>query len=233
MDTAKILLPPEMKALKRKIAIRLFSLPLFFGLCILLPAGTFDFWQVYIYLAILCLPMLFVVAYFLKINPGFLERRMKMKEHEAPQKKIVFVTSIAYLAGFVIPGFDHRFGWSHVPDIMVLAADVLVLLSYIFIFYVFKENSYASRIIEVAEDQRVVTTGPYSIVRHPMYLGILVMYLATPVALASYWALIPWAFVPFSLVFRIRNEEKVLSEQLAGYSEYCKKVRVRMIPYIW
>jgi len=223
----------EMKVLKKKIAIRFALLPLFIGILILLPAGTFNFWQVYIYFAILLGPMIFVIFYFLKKNPKFLERRMKMKEQETQQKKIVFLTTSTFLLGFILPGFDHRFGWSDIPTVIVIIADILILLSYILIIYVFKENSYASRVIEIDKDQKVISSGPYSIVRHPMYLGILVMFLSTPIALGSYWAIIPLAMLPVSLVFRIFNEEKVLSEQLPGYKEYCKKVRFRMIPFIW
>lgn len=233
MNTENELQSSVMKALKMKIAIRLALLPLFIGLLTFLPAGTFNFWQVYIYFAILLGPIIFVIFYFFKKDPKFLERRMKMNEQEIQQKKIVFVAIVAFLLGYILPGFDHRFGWSDIPTTIVIIADILVLLSYIFIIYVFKENSYASRVIEIDKNQTVISTGPYAIVRHPMYLGILVMFLSTPIALGSYWAIIPFAVLPIALVLRILNEEKVLSEQLPGYKEYCQKVRFRMIPFIW
>jgi len=225
--------PTELKNLRKKIFVRAALVPVFISLFVLLPAGTFYFWQVYVYTAILFIPMLFVVAYFLKHDPEFLKSRMKMKERESQQKSIVLVTTIAFIAGFVIPGLDQRFGWTEVPFVLVVMADILIVISYIFIFRVFKENVFASRIIEVKKDQSVITTGPYRIIRHPMYSGVLVMYLSTPFALDSYWALIPFLVVPFMLLLRIRNEERILSEQLPGYKEYCLKVKFRLIPFLY
>ncbi|MFA6572125.1 MAG: isoprenylcysteine carboxylmethyltransferase family protein [Bacteroidota bacterium] len=223
----------EKKSLILKIVIRFSLLPLFFGVLVLIPAGTFDYWQLYLYLAVLMCPMIFVLIYFVRKDPRFLDRRMRTKEKEKEQKIIVFITSILYLTGFLIPGFDRRFGWSEIPAIIVLIADLLVFLSYLLIFFVFKENSFASRIIEIDENQTVISKGPYSIVRHPMYSGMIVMWLATPLALGSYWAFIPFSFIPFIMIFRALNEEKILSDQLPGYSDYCKKVRYRLIPFIW
>jgi len=223
----------EMRNLYRKMVARILLMTIFLGLLIFLPAGTFDFWQVYVYFAVLYIPMFFVLFYFLKTDPRFLERRAKLKEKESQQMYIIVISSVIFFSGFLIPGFDHRFGWSGVPVFIVIIADFVVLLGYLFIFFVFKQNSYASRIIEVSEGQQVISTGLYRIVRHPMYLGVLIMYMPTPVALGSYWALIPFAFLPVFLVFRILNEEKVLSEKLPGYKEYCLKTRFRLIPYIW
>lgn len=223
----------EMKGLMQKIIIRFSFIPLFLGLLILLPAGSFNYWQVYVYFAVLVVPMIFVLFYFLKNDPKFLERRTKVNEKEKQQKLISILSAIVFLAGFIIPGFDHRFAWSNVPICIVITADVIIFLGYLIIFFVFKQNSYASRIIEVDENQTVISTGLYGIIRHPMYLGVLIMFLPTPIALGSYWGLIPFAILPVSLVLRILNEEKVLSEQLKGYKEYCKKTRFRLIPFIW
>ena len=223
----------EMKALKKKIAIRFSLIPLFLGLIILLPAGTLLFWQAYTYLAILVVPMIFVILYFLKKDPKFLERRTRVKEKENQQKLLsIFSTSI-FLAGFIIPGLDHRFAWSNIPTYIIITADIIVLLGYLMIFFVFKQNSYASRIIEINENQKVISTGLYGVVRHPMYLGVLIMFLPTPIALGSFWALIPFAVLPVSIILRILNEEKVLSDNLQGYKEYCQKTRFRLIPFIW
>ncbi len=223
----------EMRALKKKIVIRFSLIPLFLGLIILLPAGTLIFWQAYTYFAILVVPMIFVIFYFLKKDPKFLERRIRTKEKEKHQKLLSILSTTIFLVGFIITGLDHRYFWSNVPIYIVITADIIVLLGYLLIFFVFKQNSYASRIIEVDENQKVISTGPYKIVRHPMYLGVLIMFLATPIALGSYWAIIPFAILPVILILRILNEEKLLSKNLQGYDEYCQKTRFRLIPFIW
>ncbi len=223
----------EMRSLIKKIVKRFSLVPIVIGLLILLPAGTFNFWQVYVYTGILVIPMSFVLAYFLKNDPRFLERRTRAKEKEKAQKIIQIFFSLIFLSGFVIPGLDKRFGWSDVPVIIVLMTDLVILSGYLLIFFVFKQNSYASRIVEVEKSQKVITTGLYSIVRHPMYIGVLIMYIPTPVALGSYWGLIPMTGIVLAIVFRILNEEKVLSEELPGYKEYCQKTRYRLIPLIW
>jgi protein-S-isoprenylcysteine O-methyltransferase Ste14 len=223
----------ERKILIRKILVRFaFFFPVM-GILILLPAGTFNYWQFYVYCGLLMVPMLAVLFYFLKNDPKFLERRSKAREKEKAQVLISILNSMIFLAGFIIPGLDKRFGWSFVPLPIIIIACVVILLGYLIIFFVFRQNSYASRVIEVDEEQEVITTGLYGLVRHPMYVGALIMYIPTPVALGSYWGLIPFALLPLSLALRILNEEKVLKENLKGYSEYCQKTRYRLIPYIW
>ena len=224
---------PDMKSLKKKIIIMFSMVPVILGLFILVPAGTFNYWQFYLYLAILLVPMIFVMFYFLKNDPAFLERRLKAKEKEKEQIVIQIVFSLIFFSGFVIPGLDKRFGWSNVPVLIVIIADIVVLLGYLLIFFVFKQNSYASRIVQVEKDQKVISTGLYGFVRHPMYLGVIIMYIPTPIALGSYWGLIPMATIPVALVLRIMNEEKVLRRDLPGYKDYCEKTRYRLIPYIW
>lgn len=223
----------ERKALVRKMLVRFgFFFPVM-GLLILLPAGTFNYWQFYVYCGLLMVPMLAVLFYFLKNDPKFLERRSKAREKEKAQVLISILSSLIFLAGFIIPGLDKRFAWSEVPLHITIIACVLILLGYLIIFFVFRQNSYASRVIEVDEEQEVISTGLYGIVRHPMYVGVLIMYIPTPVALGSYWGLIPFALLPLSLGLRILNEEKVLRENLKGYKEYCKKTRYRLIPFLW
>lgn len=223
----------ERKSLLKKIIIRFSFLPLVLGLLVLLPAGTFNYWQVYVYVGILVVPIIFVLFYFLRVDPRFLERRTKAKEKEKQQKLIAILSTLIFLAGFIIPGLDHRFSWSQVPAYLSISADLLILLGYLIIFFVFRQNSYASRIIEVDEEQKVISTGLYGIVRHPMYVGVLIMYIPTPIALGSYWGLVPFALLPLSLALRILNEEKVLKESLKGYKEYCKLTRYRLIPFLW
>lgn len=178
-------------------------------------------------------PMLAVLFYFLKNDPKFLERRAKAREKEKAQELISLLSTLIFLAGFIMPGLDKRFGWSQVPWHITIIACGIILLGYLIIFLVFRQNSYASRVIEVTDDQEVISTGLYGIVRHPMYVGVMIMYMPTPVALGSYWGLIPFALLPLSLALRILNEEKILKENLKGYTEYCQKTRYRLIPGLW
>jgi len=232
-DKTSELTQPEMKSLIKKIITRFSLVPIVLLLLILIPAGTLIYWQVYLYITMLVIPMIFVLFYFLKNDPLFLERRTKAKEKEKEQIIIQIVFSFIFLSGFVIPGFDKRFGWSDVPIYIVIIADIVILLGYLLIFFVFKQNSYASRIVEVEKNQKVISTGLYGFVRHPMYIGVIIMFVPTPIALGSYWGLIPMTTIPIALVFRIINEEKVLSKDLPGYKDYCQKTRYRLIPYVW
>ncbi len=202
-------------------------------LMLFLPAGSLSYWQAWLYCSALFIPMFFIVRYFLKNDPKLIERRIKMKEKEKEQKIIVKLYSTIFFIGFLIPGFDFRFQWSNIPTIIAIISNLFVFFSYMLFFLVMKENSFASRIVEVEENQKVITTGPYAIVRHPMYTALSIMYLLTPFALGSYWALIPFAPFPFVLILRIFNEEKVLNAELAGYKEYCEKVKYKLIPHIW
>jgi len=233
METKSEITEKERSALLRKLIVRFSFVPLFIAVFTLLPAGTFDYWQVYLYFGVLLIPMLFVFRYFLKRDPKFLERRSKGVEKVKEQKLIQAINLPVFIAAFIIPGLDRRFGWSDIPPEIIILTDVVILGGYLIIFQVFKQNSYASRIIEIDKEHKVITTGLYSVVRHPMYLGVLIMYLPTPLALGSYWGLIPMALLPVALVFRIKNEEKVLAENLEGYREYCTKTRHRLIPYLW
>jgi protein-S-isoprenylcysteine O-methyltransferase Ste14 len=221
-----------------KLKILMFLL---FPLCVIIialmlfvPAGTTDYWQGWLFMLTLFTPFLFVVAYFLKHDPRLLERRMRFKEKEAKQKTIIKIANLLSFIGFLIPGLDHRYGWSTVPTWLIIVSDITILLGYLLIFFVFKENSYTTRTVEVLKGQKVITTGPYSVIRHPMYVGIILMYLSMPIALGSYWAALIF-FIPVItiIVARTLNEEKVLLKQLRGYKEYTKKVRYRIIPGIW
>jgi protein-S-isoprenylcysteine O-methyltransferase Ste14 len=198
-----------------------------------LPAGTFAYWEAWIYMAILLIPMFFVFIYLIKNEPDLLARRLKMKEKEAKQNLIIKLSYIPFLIAFLLPGFDKRFGWSNMPPGVVVIADILVLLGYGIFFLVLKENPYASRIVEVEPEQTVIKSGPYAKVRHPMYSGVLLLYIFSPLALGSYWAIIPAIFTIPVIVARILNEEEILVRDLDGYEEYMRKTRYRLIPGIW
>lgn len=222
-----------MAGLKTRIIARLLALPAVVYLLLFLPAGTFDFWQVYVYFGVILTLALGAMAYFLKHDPELLERRLRTREKQGAQQAVVFSLLIVVVLGIVMPGLDRRFGWSEVPTVVVLLADAVVAASYLFTALVMKTNSYASRIVEVEEDQRLVRTGPYAVVRHPMYASAAVMFFATPIALGSWWGLLPMAVVPLILVPRILNEEKVLRGGLEGYNDYCEEVRWRILPLVW
>ena len=223
----------ELREMK-KIAIRRFSGGIvFFGLLFFLTAGTIRYWQAWAYMVVLFGTMSLMVVYFLRNDPELLERRMKVREEREKQSTIQKVGAVFWIAVFVIPGLDQRFEWSSVPWLVVIASDVLVVAGYLYICRVFMENSYASRTIEVHEGQSVITTGPYAIVRHPMYSAVLVLMVFTPLALASYWALIPSLTLPLFLILRIRDEEALLLEELDGYRDYTEETRRRLFPGIW
>jgi len=206
---------------------------LLLGALFFVSAGTLDYWQAWLYLLVLFIPMLAVVAYFLVKDREFLARRFQAREREKEQKLIQLLGAPLFLAGFLLPGFDRRFGWSAVPIEAVLVADALVFIGYMAVFWVFRVNSYASRTIRVEKGQKVVSSGPYARVRHPMYSGVLLMFLATPIALGSYVALIPFVLYTPLLLMRIRNEEEVLGRELKGYKEYCRKVKWRLVMGVW
>ncbi|MBA7664421.1 hypothetical protein ES703_72482 [subsurface metagenome] len=184
-------------------------------------------------MGILFTPMIFVLIYLLKKDPELLERRMKIKEKEEPQKVFVKLSILVFFIAFIIPGFDYRFEWSEVPFIVIIIADLFIFIGYLLFFLVLKENTYASRIIEVEKGQKVISTGPYAIIRHPMYVAVLTMYILSPLALGSYWAVLAILPLPVLVIFRIKNEEKILIDELPGYREYTQKVKYRLIPYIW
>lgn len=227
----------ERTAIRKKLMKKVFLIfpvaLIVIGLMLFFPAGSFEYWQAWLYMGVLFIPCIFVVAYFLKRDPEFLERRLQYKEKEAQQKKIIKFSTLLFIIGFLMPGLDYRFGWSNIPPIVSILANIIVFIGYLLVFLAFKENSYAARTVVVEKGQKVITTGPYAIVRHPMYVGVIIMYSFTPIALGSYYALL--FFIPIipAIIFRTLNEEKVLLKDLKMYKEYCEKTRYRLIPRIW
>jgi protein-S-isoprenylcysteine O-methyltransferase Ste14 len=208
----------------------------FFGLALFWPAGTFDYWQAWVYMAVFVASTLGSSLYLAVKYPAALQRRMKAgpTAETRPVQRLVMVANIAsVVAQLVVSAFDHRFGWSSVPVPMVIVGDVLVGMGLLVAQYVVVQNGYAAATITVEADQPLVSTGLYGLVRHPMYFGTLIMMLGTPLALDSYWGfvvLIP-AFV--ALAVRIGDEEKMLTEELDGYGAYMQKVRYRLLPGVW
>ncbi|WP_459480105.1 methyltransferase family protein [Clostridium saccharoperbutylacetonicum] len=196
-----------------------------------LPAGTIKFWEAWIFWLGFSIITLFITVYFMKKNPEFLTRRTNMKQAK-PTKKTPPFFKLCYF-GFILPGFDFHFHWSNEPGWLIILSNIIVFAAYIFIFYVFKENNYASTVIKVENEQQVISSGPYSIVRHPMYLGMISMMLFMPLALGSYFSIIPMLLIIPILIIRIKNEEEVLLIELKGYKDYCLKTQYRLIPLIW
>ena len=225
--------PIDRAHLLGQVAVRLLAGIPVLMLLLFLPAGTWNYWQAWVYLAVLFTPMLFALVYMLKYEPDLLERRMRAREKESTQRGIIAVSLVYFLVVFMLPGFDQRFGWSNVPTVVVMAADIIVLLGYGIVLLVFRENRYASRVVEVEREQSVISSGPYSIVRHPMYVGMLLMYIFSPLALGSWWAFLPALLMIPILAARIRNEEQVLARDLPGYTAYMQQVKYRLLPGVW
>ena len=203
------------------------------GALLFLPAGGFDYINGWLFCGLLFVPMLILgVVLFVK-SPELLRKRLDSHEKEKTQQGVIAWSGLFFLVGFVLAGLDHRFGWSYVPMWVVIAAAVILLISYAFYAEVMRENAFLSRKIEVQQGQYVIDTGLYGIVRHPMYAVTLWLFLSIPLVLGSWYALICFAIYPVLIVIRILNEEKVLTEKLPGYAEYRTRVRYRLIPWIW
>ena len=223
----------NLNTLIKKVILRFGMFIVIMGLLFFLPAGTLRYWEAWVYMAILVTPMIIFLFYIIKHDPDLLERRMRTKEKETEQKTITKIGSFIFILIYLIPGFDQRYGWSSVPVEIIIIADIIVLGGYLLFVRVLLENSYASRIVEVERQQKVITTGPYKIVRHPMYSAVLLMYSFGPLALGSYWAMIGSVLLILILIARINNEEKVLSRELEGYQNYLDKTKYRLVPGIW
>lgn len=203
------------------------------GLLLFLPAGTLRYWNAWLFSALMFLPMLMVgILLFLKA-PKLLEKRLNTREQEGTQKAVVALSALMFCLGFVLAGLDFRFGWSHMPVWLVAAAAVLQLVSYGLYAEVMRENAYLSRTVEIQEHQKVIDTGLYGVVRHPMYLAVTLLFLTIPLVLGSWPCFVLFLCTPALLVLRIRNEEQVLVRGLPGYTEYQQRVRWRLIPFIW
>jgi protein-S-isoprenylcysteine O-methyltransferase Ste14 len=220
----------------RKGLVSLAGLALAMGALIFVPAGTLDYWQAWLFVGCYFGASVVVSLWLMRNDPALLERRMRggpLAEGERNQKIIMTITSIGFVALLVVPGLDRRFGWSHMPGVIAVVGDVLLLTGWWGILQVFRANTYAAATIQVAAGQTVISTGPYGVVRHPMYAAALLMLLGIPIALGSWWGVLVFAAIIPALAWRLLDEERVLVRGLDGYAAYKRKVRWRMIPHIW
>ncbi len=203
------------------------------GLLLFVPANSLEYSNGWLLMELLFIPM-FIAGIVLMIkNPELLKRRLNAKEKEATQKEVILLSGLMFMTGFIIAGFNYRFGWTSLPKIVIIIASIIFVIAYLLYAEVLRENTYLSRTIEVADNQKVIDTGLYSFVRHPMYLITIVLFLMMPLILNSLISFIIFLAYPFIIVKRIKNEEAVLIKELKGYKEYMKKVKYRLIPYIW
>jgi protein-S-isoprenylcysteine O-methyltransferase Ste14 len=218
-------------AIGKKAAFIPLAIAVAMAVLFFLPAGTFDYWQGWVVLGSFTVLTAFTGVYLRKVSPALLARRFDVKA-DAVERHPPAILNLCF-AAFVVPGFDMRFGWSLVPLWLVVLADIAFILGYVLIIRVFRENAFAAVSVQVERGQEVVQSGPYAWVRHPMYTGVIVMLLAAPLALGSFWGLLPALLcIPLNVI-RIRGEEATLKTNLPGYSAYCEKVRNRLIPFIW
>ena len=222
-----------MNELFKKTVVGFIQLIVGLGIMLFASAWTFVYWQAWVYLLIFSISVLLIYIYLYKSDSKLLERRLNRIEKEKSQKRAQFLIYILYVCLFIISSLDHRFFWSNVPFSVVIVGDVLVSFGYFIIFIVLKENTYASATIELTPDHKVISTGVYALVRHPMYLGAIVLLLGTPLALGSWWGLLIFFLIAYAITVRLLDEEKFLTQDLSGYNEYCQKTRYRLIPFFW
>lgn len=227
---------PNASRLASKSLLSLAALAVVMALLLFGVAGTVHYWQGWVYFAIFFGASSITTLDLLKRDPALLERRLvggPTAEKRPVQRVIMVAASAVFLAMLVVPALDYRFGWSHVPLGVVILGDVMAAVGFTFIFFVYRANTYTAATIQIAENQTVISTGPYSIVRHPMYASALLYVLGTPLALGSWWGLVPVATMIPLLVWRLFDEERMLATQLSGYTDYQRRVRHRLVPFVW
>ena len=215
-------------------AILKFSLGvLLVGLLIFVPAGTINFFNGWLFMLVLFVPMFIAGIVMMIKSPNLLKSRLNAKEKEKEQKKIVAISGLMFLIGFILAGLNYRFNWIELPNVVVIISSIVFLISYLIYAEVLRENAFLSRTIEVSDNQKVIDTGLYGIVRHPMYLATIFLFLSMPLILGSLISFIVFLIYPFIIIRRLNNEERILEKELKGYKEYKKKVRYKLIPFIW
>ena len=198
-----------------------------------IPAGTINFWNAWVFIGVLFVPMFIAGIVMMIKNPELLKQRLDAKEKESEQKLVILGSGIMFLAGFIVAGLNYKYQWFIMPNVVVIIASIIFIISYILYAEVLRENTYLSRTIKVQENQKVVDSGLYGIVRHPMYAITILLFLSMPLILGSIYSLIIFLIYPILIALRIKNEEEVLEKELNGYTEYKKKVKYRIIPFIW
>lgn len=203
------------------------------GLLLFIPANTINYWNGWLLMGLLFIPMFIAGIILMVKNPELLKKRLNAKETENEQKKVIAFSGIMFVVGFIIAGLNYRYSWIIIPNVVVIISAVLFILAYILYAEVLRENTYLSRTIEVQQNQKVIDTGLYGIVRHPMYFATILLFLSMPLILGSIFSFVIFLMYPFIIAKRIRNEEKVLEKNLVGYSEYKNKVKYKIIPFVW
>jgi len=221
------------QSLEKRVLTVVLPAVIFVAAFMFIPAWTLNYWQGWLFLLTLFIPMFCVMFYMIKFQRKLLEKRLMVKEKREEQAFIQILNTLIFVAAMIIAGLDHRFGWTIVPVWAVIAADIVMLAGYVFFIRTMLYNEYASRIIVVQKGQKVIDTGPYAVIRHPMYAAGILMYLFIPMVLGSFWGMVPLLFIPITLIFRLLDEEKALIKGLKGYKRYMKKVRYRLVPWVW
>lgn len=216
-----------------KAIVRYLSGVVLLGVLLFLPAGTLGFRRGWLFMGVLFIPMFLAGIVLMSKNPELLSKRLNVKETQVEQSLVIKLSGLMFLAGFILAGLDFRFSWSQMPEWISWLAVVVFLMGYGMYAEVLRENTYLSRTVEVQENQKVIDTGLYGIVRHPMYSATILLFLSMPIILGSWFALIVFLCYPLIIAKRIRNEEQVLNEELAGYPKYTQNVRYRLIPFVW
>lgn len=206
---------------------------LIIGLLLFIPANTINYWNGWLFMALLFIPMFIAGIFMMVKSPDLLRKRLNAKEKENEQKEVILYSGLMFLSGFIIAGLNYRYNWITIPNYVVIISSVVFLVAYILYAEVLRENTYLSRTIEVQENQKVVDTGLYGIVRHPMYAVTILLFLSMPLILGSIISFVIFLIYPVIISKRIKNEEEVLEKELDGYQEYKKKVKYKIIPFIW
>ena len=203
------------------------------GLLLFIPANTISFWNGWLFMGLLFIPMFIAGIVMMIKSPDLLKKRLNAKEKENEQKQVLLFSGLMFICGFIFAGFNYRYNWTMIPTSVVIISSIIFIISYILYAEVLRENAYLSRTIEVQENQKVIDTGLYGMVRHPMYAVTILLFLSMPLILGSIISFVIFLVYPIIIAKRIKNEEEILEKELDGYSDYKKKVRYKMIPFIW